>query len=697
MKKKASTPEATNLPIEIRNALETISNFGNSLHNLDDGSSQALMRILARYGEILEKFNHINTGQQQNTGGQNLRVALLKNISLFQDLNSFDLVVISEKLEELHVDAGIDLLVQNQIAEGVFLIAEGDVEVLVNEELIAHRGHGACVGELSCLRGEAIAATVRTLTPSRVFRIEREEFLQTINKFPQLWTKLFAELTGRFNELNQRSSEILQHSLQGLIKITADGIITNEFSSQCVEYLDSNQLEGGYFPKIMFANDPYSLEGWDQIFSLIFDENIPMGFTEVVGLLPKETTFKHSSGKTRYYLLSYYPCYSPEKELVAIDIGIENITEEREAERKKEELETEKNILTKIYEDPESFMQTLQLGEDVLSKLAEWEYSLTRKIESSPEHLVNIEEDRDFPEMMRVLHTLKGMSGMFMLNTLQGIVHQLEDYLKTLQSNEKITAYQLSQISDQASKIKLEHQYAHSLLDNMSQELRIRLTGTVFSQEEFNLLKDTIHAGHITKIQELISKLEKVPIRRLVRSWPDEIKRLSTQLGKKIRFSIEGDNLLVHKSIVEKLSGPLVHIMRNCVDHGIESFEMRQAAGKPKFGRIAANMYRKGNSDFVFQVSDDGNGLDMEKIIEKARNNEMIDQYLVTSYIDKDEPWRLLFMQGFSTAETVTDVSGRGVGLDAVQTAISELNGTIQVSSELGSGTVFSFTIPFEI
>ncbi len=691
-----TSPNWKNLPADIQNALGTISNFGNSLQNLDEGANQALGRILNRYGEILEKFNHINTQQQQDGTEQNLRVELLKNISLFQDLNSFDSVVVSEKMEELHVDANVNLLVQNQLPEGVFLIAEGEVEVLVNEELVAHRGHGACVGEMSCLRGEVISATVRTITPCRVFRIKREEFLNTIHKFPQLWRKLFEEVTGRFNELNQRSSEILQHSPQGLIKITANGTITNEFTSKCVEYLNSHQLEGHSFPEIIFANDPYSLQGWEQIFSLIFDDSIAMEFGEIVGLLPKETTFQHSSGKTRCYLLSYYPCYSPEHDLVAIDIGIEDITEEREAEKKQQELEAEKVVLTKIYDDPESFLQTLQLGEEILSKLEQWKHVLARKIKTASEQPVNIGEENDFPETMRMLHTLKGMSGMFTLQRLRNIVHHLEDYLKTLQANKKITAYQLGQVVRQANKIKAEHQYAHSLLNGMSQELRSRLTGIVFSKEEFGLLKKTIQAGQIKEIQQVIKKLEKVPIRRLVRSWPGEIKRLSTKLKKKARFNIEGENLYVHKIIVEKLNGPLVHLMRNCVDHGIEPAVEREAVGKPEFGCIAVNTYRKEDNHFVFEISDDGKGIDFDKIIEKARHNEALNQKLVESHIAQEEPWRLLFMAGFSMAETVTDVSGRGIGLDAVQTAISELKGTIHVSSESGNGTVFSFSIPLE-
>jgi two-component system chemotaxis sensor kinase CheA len=151
----------------------------------------------------------------------------------------------------------------------------------------------------------------------------------------------------------------------------------------------------------------------------------------------------------------------------------------------------------------------------------------------------------------------------------------------------------------------------------------------------------------------------------------------------------------VDKLIVEDLSDPLMHIIRNSIDHGIESPKVRELAGKPPTGTLALNAYQKGNH-VVIEVEDDGAGMDETRLVEMAVQKGLLTQEARTD-ISTDEAFNLIFMPGFSTRSSITDTSGRGVGMDVVKTNISNLGGVIDVHSEVGTGTKFTITLPITL
>ncbi|MBQ1971508.1 MAG: chemotaxis protein CheA, partial [Treponema sp.] len=174
---------------------------------------------------------------------------------------------------------------------------------------------------------------------------------------------------------------------------------------------------------------------------------------------------------------------------------------------------------------------------------------------------------------------------------------------------------------------------------------------------------------------------------------PRVVRDLQRDLNKKINLVIEGEDTELDKSVVEDLLDPIMHCVRNSVDHGVESPEARLKAGKSETGTVLLKASNEGNL-IVIDIADDGAGIDAEKVKQKAISKGLIHP---DKELTDQEAYQLIFMPGFSTAEKITNVSGRGVGLDVVKTMIDKLNGTVSVSSEKGKGTTFSIKIPLTL
>ncbi|MBD3810161.1 MAG: chemotaxis protein CheW, partial [Sulfuricurvum sp.] len=198
-----------------------------------------------------------------------------------------------------------------------------------------------------------------------------------------------------------------------------------------------------------------------------------------------------------------------------------------------------------------------------------------------------------------------------------------------------------------------------------------------------------------TDLQIAVMKTRMLPIGKVFNKFPRMIRDLSRELNKKIELEITGEETELDKSIVEEIGDPLVHIIRNSCDHGIESPEVRQAAGKPETGAVQLKAYHEGNH-IVIQIIDDGKGLDAEMLKQKSIEKGVITEKEADMMSEK-EAFGLIFRPGFSTAAQVTSVSGRGVGMDVVKTNIEKLNGMIDIDSEVGKGTSMKLKIPLTL
>ena len=212
--------------------------------------------------------------------------------------------------------------------------------------------------------------------------------------------------------------------------------------------------------------------------------------------------------------------------------------------------------------------------------------------------------------------------------------------------------------------------------------------------EELNQVVSSISIV-TTDLQIAVMKTRMLPIGKVFNKFPRLVRDLSRELGKKVKLIIEGEDTELDKSIIEEIGDPLVHMIRNAIDHGIEPPEERVKKGKPEEGTIWLRAYNEGNM-IVIEIKDDGRGMDPEKLKKKAIEKGIITPQEAENMSDK-EAFMLIFKPGFSTADKVTSVSGRGVGMDVVKTNIEKLNGIIEVDSIPGKGTTFKLKIPLTL
>lgn len=198
-----------------------------------------------------------------------------------------------------------------------------------------------------------------------------------------------------------------------------------------------------------------------------------------------------------------------------------------------------------------------------------------------------------------------------------------------------------------------------------------------------------------TNLHESVMKVRMMPIENTTQKFPKMVRDLSKKLNKQMRLTITGEDTELDRTVIDEIGDPLMHLLRNSADHGLESSEVRESRGKDPVGSIWLNAYQDGNN-VVIEVKDDGNGIDVESVKNKAIEKGTITPEQGEIMTDK-EIIDLLFKPSFSTAKAVTDVSGRGVGLDVVKTKIESLGGDIEVKTKLGEGSTFIIRLPLTL
>jgi two-component system chemotaxis sensor kinase CheA len=199
----------------------------------------------------------------------------------------------------------------------------------------------------------------------------------------------------------------------------------------------------------------------------------------------------------------------------------------------------------------------------------------------------------------------------------------------------------------------------------------------------------------INDLQKSVMKIRMVPVEQLFRRFPRVVRDVSKSCGKEVALIMSGQDTDLDKSILDMLAEPLAHLVRNAVDHGIESPEERINAGKPAQGTVKLDAYHQGNQ-IVIEVSDDGRGIDREKLVERAVETGILSAADAATLAEPDA-LNLVFHPGLSTAEQVTSISGRGVGMDVVKTVLERLKGTTSIKSTPGKGTTFYLKVPLTL
>ena len=256
---------------------------------------------------------------------------------------------------------------------------------------------------------------------------------------------------------------------------------------------------------------------------------------------------------------------------------------------------------------------------------------------------------------------------------------------------------QVAQVKSQAT-IRVEISRLDSLM-NLVSELVINKTGLNQSVSNSNqaMAVEGLEQLHrvTTELQNIVMSLRMVPIDRVFSRFPRMVRDTAKDLNKDVDLSIIGKETELDRTIIDEIGDPLVHLIRNAIDHGLESKEDRKQNGKAEMGKITLKAYQSGNEVFV-EVSDDGKGIDVDKIAKSAIKKKLITE-IDRSTMDNQQILQIIFEPGFSTNDVVTDLSGRGVGLDVVKTSIESLGGAIEINTEMNKGTTFTIHLPLTL
>jgi two-component system chemotaxis sensor kinase CheA len=614
-------------------------------------------------------------------------IETLKQSELFKDLQDHELALVAATVVESQLPTDAVLLTQNEPAPAVFILQSGAVKVMVNGEIVAQISTVQCFGEMSCVVPDTVAtASVVTLGDCQLLSINKAAFVQMLDDIPRLWRALFLQTSQRLKTATRRQSEILQHTPQGFMKLDRLARVTSEYSLKCARYFGKDDMAGVSFAGLVCPDNPVEQASWFETYAMLFDDSF-MAFEDLTGLLTQELKLPSPEGDSEY-VFSYHASRGADGALAAVDIGVEDVTAQRKLERANEALKAQQDTLGKIHENPEIFFEAAELLSRTLAEVTTLGQSLAS---ATP-----IQQAARLEDSMRQLHSLKGLAGMFALKPVQASAHELESAILAFADQSAITAEQQQGFQAGLARLADAQETVQGLIDKMGSALRQRLTGIVLSDQDLARLRAAVAQGDLAALASLMAALEAVDASRLFSAWPSEVARLATDLGKQARFELSGEGARLDKPVFDALSQVFPHLLSNALCHGIELPEVREAAGKPGTGTLKVSLAADGGM-LRIQVSDDGRGLDFQELPAKARQKQGLNQALVDDCERAGQPWRILLLPGFSTASELSLLSGRGVGLDAIDHAVRSVGGHILIDSTAGQGMTFTLHVPLSL
>lgn len=304
-------------------------------------------------------------------------------------------------------------------------------------------------------------------------------------------------------------------------------------------------------------------------------------------------------------------------------------------------------------------------------------------------NISEIEQVKVMPLTLEIIHDLRQ-------NQQKQAQREVAAGSAAVQSVDRPATRQAAAVSQRTIRVDIERLDA---LMNLFSELlidRVRLEALASEIKNTDLIDTVEHMSRVSSdLQNIVLRLRMVPVDTVFNRFPRMIRDLARSLNKKVELIITGADTELDRTVIDEIGDPLVHLLRNALDHGIESPHERIQKGKPEVGTVKLSAMHSGNHVFI-EIEEDGRGIDREAIIEKAIAKNEITREQADAMSD-DDVFQLLFSSGFSTAQEVSDVSGRGVGLDVVKSKINALGGQVSVQSELGVGTKFSVQLPLTL
>ena len=271
--------------------------------------------------------------------------------------------------------------------------------------------------------------------------------------------------------------------------------------------------------------------------------------------------------------------------------------------------------------------------------------------------------------------------------------NQFHKYLSRLQELTEFNTSQNNLNLEEWEEAGLLQKDLQKTLDEMEKAERVLYEMKLLNLQSHQIVKKRQQT--LQQVQKNLTETRMISVESLFNRFPRMVRDLSIRKQKKVQLNISGQKTLVDKAVLEKLYDPLVHLIRNAFDHGIEPPEIRQKKGKPSEGKIEIKAYNQGNYIYL-EVQDNGRGINLERIRQKAVEKKIVSQK-DAQYLTKNQLYDLLFLPDFSTKDQVSDLSGRGVGLEAVRHQVEALKGNITIQSELNEGTKFTLRLPWSL
>lgn len=496
------------------------------------------------------------------------------------------------------------------------------------------------------------------------------EYHKKLEEYNRKLEEKVEERTKELKEANNFIKAMVNSLSQGLFVFDKDGKCL-DFHTQACENIFESFPPNAEVVKLIGKGKESTVEAWVQG---LFQEMIPFNSIKELGPKVLPCDYDHSDPNFTHVGLEYFPMRNDEGTIDYVVGVATDKTKEFRATLQAEEQKKVIKLISKFLGDKEQFMKFVDEVrtslDDIILRSKE-----TGEINKS--------------ELMLLLHSLKGSSGLYGLANVASIIHDFETYVEgndpTMEKLEEDSALVIAELDKSMETIK----------ENIGEELFETSASSIDESfiETLRVFLENKGMGDVfVEIEEL---MHKIPIENEVQTYKELVSSLATQLGKQVYpMTVSGGDILVDKDRYNKFFRTCVHLFRNCIDHGIETPSVRENRGKDPNGSIGVNfsMEHLEESDFIlFEVADDGNGIAPDRVRAKMQELEYSEEELL---LPDEAIIYKIFDESFSTADQVTELSGRGVGLYDIKKNIEDMGGKLEISSVEGEGTTFKFFLP---
>ncbi len=514
-------------------------------------------------------------------------------------------------------------------------------------------------------------------------------------------------LQDLIDEKMQQVNDILNNIDQGLFTINLDGSVNKEYSARANEILKVDDIASHNINQLLRLDSKQN-EAFCTWLNLVKAKYKAQRWQKLVKLAPVQELelMQGENSDQEYVSISYQKIYNKNGELSKIMVLAMDVTEKRikdiqiAAERQRHENEV-KTILGIANTPPE---EIAEFNEDTLDRLKQLHQQTKINLDGvikqrenypdGPEYLI---EKEQIDVMYRHIHTIKGNAGSYGFEMISLYAHKAEDMLEELREPVRMRREDsLIAIIEYLNKIDEAMREVHQkikLVFGRDDEITVRIPEKRIQkiQEICAVLRDTAPSESLLPLYNECMMLTWKPLKTLTRKYLKSIQKAARAQNKNVQFEVDEEMKLYPAEELTDIDDILIHLIRNSVDHGIEEPEVREELNKG-IGRIRFE-FRKTSEKRVILLSDDGRGIDTDKLVEKSIQKGILTAEMVPS-MSSEEKMNLIFHPGISTADKITDTSGRGIGMNVVFDKMKSLGGTTEIKSRIGKGTTFILTIP---